>query len=424
MKINHAQFSAALLATSAIAAARPAGVISVRAEGADPKALVEGINKAVVEMRARLDARDAADPLAQATIDKINAGITDLTAKMGEQTKTLDEQAATISALRVGGGGDPDKAQAREESKIFAASMRGTPEARGSTFSDPDGGFLTPPSIDGNVSRILGRTVVMRRLAQVLTVPKGFSSHKKFKSLGGSTSGWAAENDSRPETNTPQLAELNFPLHELYASPMTSQRLIDDGAFDVESWYSAELATEFAEKEGAAFITGDGVKKPRGLLSYTNVDNANYAWGSIGYKKSGHASTLLPDGILDLIYALKGGYRVNAKFIANDLTIAAVRKLKDTTGQYLWQPMVAAGEPATLLGYGIESADNMPDVGAGTYPLAFGDFNQAYMVVDRAGVAIIRDNVTSKPNVMFYSTKRVGGGVQNFEAVKLQFIGA
>lgn len=181
----------------------------------------------------------------------------------------------------------------------------------------------------------------------------------------------------------------------------------------------------FAEKEGLAFFSGDGVNSPRGISSYTMIADASYAWGKVGFKTSGVAAALSDsthngaDAITDLVYALKQGYRTNGRFLMNRTTQAAVRKLKSKTEElYLWQPSIQAGQPPTLLGYPVVDDDNVSDIGANAFPIWFGDFKRAYLIVDRAGIRVLRDPYTNKPYVHFYTTKRVGGGIQNFEALK------
>jgi len=198
-------------------------------------------------------------------------------------------------------------------------------------------------------------------------------------------------------------------------------------AVDVEAWLAGEVAIEFAEEEGSSFLTGNGVNKPRGLLDYPKVVNSAYAWGSVGYIKSGDASAFIAasssagpaDCFVDAIYTLKAGYRASARWLMNDLTAARVRKFRDGDGNYLWQQSTLAGQPSTFMGYPVETDDYMPDVAANAFPVAFGDFRQAYLIVDRTGVRVLRNPFKSNGQVAFYTTKRVGGGIQNFEAVKL-----
>ncbi|MFA7587657.1 MAG: phage major capsid protein, partial [Novosphingobium sp.] len=251
----------------------------------------------------------------------------------------------------------------------------------------------------------------------------GAASYKKPVNLGGAASGWVGETETRPATDTPKLSVLDFPAMELYAQPFATQTLLDDSSVDIAAWLADEVNIEFAEQEGAAFLGCDGVKQPRGLLRYDVVDNATWSWGKVGYVGTG-ASSAWPgsnpaDKLLDLIYGLKSGYRNNASFLMNSLLVSDIRKFKDQEGNYLWQPSLQAGQPSTLLGYAVHDDDNMPVKAASSLSVAFGDFKRAYLIVDRVGIRVLRDPFTNKPYVGFYTTKRVGGGIQNFEAVKL-----
>ena len=252
------------------------------------------------------------------------------------------------------------------------------------------------------------------------------AEYEKLVNQGGATGGWVGEKESRSETNTPTLAQLKYPAMELYANPAASQKMLDDSRIDVASWLGDEVSIVFAEKEGLAFYSGDGVNKPRGLASYTMIANASYAWGKVGFVTSGVAAALNDsthsghDAFADLVYSIKQGYRQNARFLMNRATQAAVRKFASLGSEKvpLWQPSMQLGQPATILGYPVSDDDNVADIGANQFPVWFGDFKRAYLIVDRAGIRVLRDPYTNKPYVMFYTTKRVGGGIQNFEALK------
>jgi HK97 family phage major capsid protein len=209
---------------------------------------------------------------------------------------------------------------------------------------------------------------------------------------------------------------------ELYAMPAATQTLLDDAIVNVDQWIAEEVESAFAEQEGAAFVNGDGTDKPKGFLAYPSVADASWAWGNIGVLNTGVAGAFAAsnpsDVLVDLVYALKAGYRQNASFVMNRKTQAAVRKFKDSTGNYLWQPPASAGAPATLLGFPLVEAEDMPNIANNAVSIAFGDFRRGYLVVDRAGVRILRDPYSAKPYVLFYTTKRVGGGVQDFAAIK------
>ncbi|MCB1457230.1 MAG: phage major capsid protein, partial [Nitratireductor sp.] len=208
-----------------------------------------------------------------------------------------------------------------------------------------------------------------------------------------------------------------------YAMPAATQSLLEDSAIDLDAWIAGEVEIAFAEQESAAFINGDGVNKPRGFLDYPVTDEAIWSWGNLGYMPTGISggfqATDASDTLIETIYALKAGYRQNANWVMNRKTQAEIRKLKDADGNYLWQPPAAAGERAMLMGFPLVEAEDMPDIAANSLSIAFGDFSRGYLVVDRTGVRVLRDPYSAKPYVLFYTTKRVGGGVQDFDAIKL-----
>jgi len=246
---------------------------------------------------------------------------------------------------------------------------------------------------------------------------------KKPFAITGPAVGWVGETDVRAETDAGQLAELQFPTMELYAMPAATQSLLEDSVVDIDQWIATEVEAAFAEQEGAAFVTGDGVNKPRGFLDYPTADETAWSWGNIGYVATGNDGVLpasdASDVLIDTVYALKAGYRQNATWVMNRKTQAAVRKLKDADGNYLWQPPAASGQAASLMGFNLVEAEDMPDIATDTMAMAFGDFQRGYLVVDRTGVSVLRDPYSAKPYVLFYTTKRVGGGVQDFDAIKL-----
>ena len=290
--------------------------------------------------------------------------------------------------------------------------------------NDPSGGFLVFPEQERSIlDRILSELSPMRQLATVRaisaerwTMPYG---------LGGTTASWVGETETRSETNTSQISELEFPAIDLYASPKASQQMLEDASIDIEAWVSEEVGIAFAEKESAAFITGTGAKQPTGLLAYPVVANASWVHGSIGYVASGAAGDFVADAsfpadkLIDMTYAIKAGFRANAAWLTNRAVVGKMRKFKDTTGQYIWQPPVQAGQPGVFLNYPVYEDEYMPALAANSLSLAFGDFNRAYIIVDRVGVSVLRDPFTAKPYVLFYTRKRVGGGVKNFECFKV-----
>lgn len=290
-----------------------------------------------------------------------------------------------------------------------------------------DGGFGVPEELDRNIIQLERDLSVMRTLANVIQV--GSEEYKRLVNIGGGGSGWVGETDERPETSTPKLAQIAPFFGEIYANPAITQKALDDIFFDVEGWLAQELSWTFDEEEGDSFVVGNGVKKPKGYLAYPNsavTDKAGTRpFGTLQFVTSGAAAALSnPDRLIDLVHSLKRGYRKNAVWVGNGLTLAALRKLKDSEGNYLWRPGLEAGEPGVLLGYRYEEDEAMPDIAADSIPLAFGDFKRGYTIADVRGTRVLRDPFTNKPYVHFYTTKRVGGGVMDSKAIKLLKIAA
>lgn len=293
-----------------------------------------------------------------------------------------------------------------------------------SASSDADGGYLVPDEIDQEIGRRLSLLSPIRSISSVRQVST--SVLKKPFAQNGMAVGWVGETDARPQTNSAQLAELQFPTMELYAMPAATSSLLEDAAVDIDAWITSEVEAAFAEQEGAAFVSGDGVNKPSGFLSASTVDDASWSWGNLGYITSGADGAFASDpadSLIDMIYSLKAGYRQNANFVMNRKTQSTIRKFKDADGNYMWQPPAAAGQQAMFQGFSVIEAEDMPDIASDSMSIAFGDFERGYLVVDRTGVSVLRDPYSAKPYVLFYTTKRVGGGIQNFEAIKLMKFG-
>ncbi|MDX2308470.1 MAG: phage major capsid protein [Hyphomicrobium sp.] len=290
-----------------------------------------------------------------------------------------------------------------------------------SVGSDPDGGYLVPDETERAVNTALKTISPIRSIAGVRQVSS--SVLKVPFATSGAATGWIGEAAARPQTTTPTLAELSFPTMELYAMPAATQSLLDDSAVDIDQWLAEEVRVAFAQQEGTAFISGDGINKPKGFLTYTTVANASWTWGNLGYVASGAAGAFPAsnpaDKLIDLVYAVKAPYRANGSFVLNRSTLAVIRKMKDADGTYLWQPAVEAGAPSTLAGYPVVEAEDMPSIAADSLSIAFGDFQSGYLIVDRVGIRVLRDPYSAKPYVLFYTTKRVGGGVRDFDAIKL-----
>lgn len=317
----------------------------------------------------------------------------------------------------------------REYTEAFNAFARGgSINASLQSGSDPNGGYAVPTEIDKQIIKLAGNEVPMRRVANV--IPVSTPNYTKLVDKKGTASGWVGETESRPETDTPQLAALTPFMGEIYANPAVTQTLLDDAMFDVEAWLAESCVEKFSEDENTAFTSGNGILKAKGFLAYpaAATTDATRAFGTLQYVPSGNASgfvaasaTVSPaDCLVDLIQSVKAAYRNGAVFMMNSLTLGTVRKFKDAVnGQLIWQPSLIAGQPATLLGYPVVENEDMPAVGAGAYPIAFGNFKRGYTIVDRIGTRVLRDPYTNKPYIHFYTTKRVGGFLADSNAIKL-----
>jgi HK97 family phage major capsid protein len=365
--------------------------------------------------------RRSADVVTEDKVERINAAL----------TRRLDE--LTLKSARPSLGATRDSKalghDATEHKAAFESYMR-SGESAGlralevkamSAGSDADGGYTVPVEIEQSIGERLTAISPIRSIAGQRTI-SGNVYKKPFMTAGPAV-GWVGETDARTQTTSPVLDALSFPAMELYAMPAATATLLEDSVVNIDQWLAAEVEQAFAVQEGTAFVTGDGTNKPKGFLSYTTVANASWTWGNIGYIASGaagaFASSNPSDALVDLIYAVKAGYRQNGSFVMNRKTQGSVRKFKDSGGAYLWQPPAQAGGRASLMTFPVVEAEDMPDVAANSLSVAFGDFGRGYLVVDRAGVRVLRDPFTAKPYVLFYTTKRVGGGVQDFDAIKV-----
>ncbi|MBA2932978.1 phage major capsid protein [Sphingomonas sp. CGMCC 1.13654] len=289
--------------------------------------------------------------------------------------------------------------------------------------ADSTGGYAVPQEIDAAIASTLSNISPIRGIANVVTV--GSAGYRKLVTSGGITSGWAAEDAARAETATPVFNEIAPPMGDLFANPAATQAMLDDAAFDLEGWLAGEIAQEFARAEGAAFVNGDGVNKPKGFLQvpHTSQVDGVRPFGTIQYLYTGVDGAFPADEpedlLIDLVQSLRAPYRQGAVFVMNAATLAVIRKMKTTEGQFLWSPGLVTGQPDTLLGYPVVEAGDMPDIGPGTTPIAFGNFNAGYLIAERGETAILRDPFSHKPFVHFYATRRIGGAVANSEAIKL-----
>lgn len=351
-------------------------------------------------------------------VDTLNAKLTELDNLKSELEKELK------AAKRPGA---VDRKEADEHKAAFGQFIRkgnedGLAELQQKAVQvgvSEDGGYAAPPELDQSLLEILRKDNVMREECGSIIISA--SGYKKLVNVGGASSGWVGETEERDETNSPKLKEIQAAMGEIYAKPKATQQSLDDMFFDVEQWLAGEVAIEFAEKEAAAFLTGDGVKKPKGILANTlsTAGDKTRAFGQLQKFVSGTNASFTYDDLLNLIYGTRKGYRNGAKFMMNALTMLHVRKMKDLEGNYIWQPSVQLDQPSTLLGYGIAENEDMPDVAADANAVMFGNFKRGYAVVDRLGTNVLRDPYSSKPFVEFYTTKRVGGMLLDSNAIKV-----
>lgn len=351
------------------------------------------------ERLAEIEKKSSADPLLEAKVDRLNKRLETLSISLSQPavaTAQTETKTAWSRFIRTG-----------DEAALL--------EAKSLSSTDGDGGYVAPIETENMIDRVLEEASPIRRIATVRKIGTGL--FRKPVSTSQAAAGWAGESDARPETTAPTLKLLDFPAGELYAMPAATQALLDDSVADVDAWLAEEVRDVFAAQETAAFVGGDGANKPKGFLSYQGGADAlkEIATGASGDFVSGDQY----DTLMALTYALKSRYRPGSSFVMNRRTLSTIRTIKDADGNYVWTPGQEAGNPSTLLGYPVIEAEDMPDIAAGSTAVAFGDFRRGYLIADRQGVRVLRDPYSAKPYVLFYTTKRVGGGVQDKDAIAL-----
>jgi len=364
---------------------------------------------------AEIEKKASADILLDDKVSRLNAAL-------DSQSKQIENLSVSLSHPNYSPSQNTEAKSAWSSFiRTGDASALTSLEGKALIAGEADGGYIAPIETENRIDGVLREASPMRNIATVRSI--GTSIFKKPVRATGAASGWTGDVEARIETEAPQLELLDFPTGELYAMPAATQTLLDDSVADVDQWLAEEVRDVFAAQETAAFVNGDGVNKPRGFLSYAQADNGTQAWGEIGAVSTGieggFDADAPVDAILDLIYAPKSRYRAGSSFVMNRRTVNDVRKFKDADGNYIWQPSAKAGQPSTLLGYPLVEMEDMPDVSAGSAAMAFGDFRRGYLIVDRQGIRVLRDPYSAKPYVLFYTTKRVGGGVQDFDAIKV-----
>ena len=412
----------------------------------------EQFKKANDERLAQIEKKGSADVVTEEKLRKIEADL-DKAQKIADEAVLASKRQARVTTDANGNAVDLDrKAQdwasmnARRRGVVvgdfrandmdgykaaFDTFVRKGEEVMGvderkalSVGSDPDGGYVVYPDLSGRIVTRVFETSPMRAYASVQVISS--DALEGLFDLNEASSGWVGETDSRAETNTPQLGKWRIPVFELYAKPKATQKLLDDASINMEAWLASKVAEKFSRDEANAFVAGNGVNKPRGFLTYSSGTTLP---GTIEQFPSGVNGALAatPDGgdvLINALYGLKQQYRANATWFMNRASTRLVRKAKDSNGSYIWVPGIAAGQPASLLGYPVAAFEDMPDPATNSLSIAVGDMREAYQIVDRLGIRTLRDPYSAKPYVEFYTTKRVGGDVVNFEAIKLIKLGS
>ena len=377
-------------------------------------------NKGVAEVQEKLEKMNTdIDSRMEKLETAQNRAVKTFEAPTEKDELQREAKAAAISYLRSG--------HITDEQRIVLEKAKDlNPEYKAlSVDSDPDGGFLVRAEIATEMQKRVFESSPMRQLASVQQISSDALEINYDDDEPGS--GWVGEQQSRPETSSNQLKQLRIPAHELYANPRATQKLLDDAAVDVEAWHAGKVTEKFARDEATAFISGDGVLKPKGILSYPSTSSDN-EFGKLQQVNSGSAGAVTAEGLIDLQNSLFEEFQSGASFLMRRATSADERKLKNTDGNYLWnfQPITGlnSGPMEMLLGKPVRFASDMPAVAGDALAISYGDYRRGYQIVDRVGIRVLRDPFTAKPFIQFYTTKRVGGAVKQFQAIKLQKLAA
>jgi HK97 family phage major capsid protein len=432
----------------------PAGSLETKDGDVTPaeiKGLVDEMAKTITAFRTKNDERLAQvekkgeDAVTKDEVEKLNKGIDALKDEMNKQ---LDEIQAKTNRLSLNGAAETaieaknakafgnligKKDYSPENLAEYKADLDTylrRSEVKGTTMqvaSDPSGGFWVTPDVTGRMVKKIYETSPMRQICNVVTI--GTDALEGPIDNGEMDAQWIGEVPSRPQTTTAEVGVWRIPVNELYAYPWVTQKLLEDSMIDVEAWISMKAADKFGRKENAAFVAGSGSNQPMGLLTYDFVttDDSTRAWGNFQYVPTGvagafpasSASVSQADPIITLMGELKSGYRPNANFLAARRALAAIRKLKDGQGNYIVDLRLRDSNLVeSIFGTPVVDGEDMPNIAANSLSLLYGDFNEAYTIVDRLGMSAVRDNITRPGFVKYHMRKRVGGGAVNFEAVK------
>ena len=381
---------------------------------------VSELEEKLAKIDSALNERDEKIEKQFAELKRFGGTAQDKTCQEAEVKSAFNKLLRSGSSVRMTQG--EIEALAKKQSEL--SNHRVLPDEYKSSMiagSDPDGGYFVLPELDKAVMKLAEDDIALMSMSQVVTASS--SVYAKRVRVSGSGYKWEGEETHPETTETPTYSVLSFPVHTIAANPSISQELLQDADVNVEQELMEAMTSDFVEGIGDALINGNDNKRPRGILSYPTVLDSAWKWGSIGYTKTGAAAGFATDGagdaLINTLYSLKTSYLSNATWLMNRSTLAEIRKMKDGQGNYLWQPSFQAGQPDNLLGYSLRVDAKMPNLGANNCPVAFGDFRRGYLVVRRTGMTLIRDQYTQKPYVVFSTRMRIGGGVQNFEAIKL-----
>ncbi|MDE2383069.1 MAG: phage major capsid protein [Alphaproteobacteria bacterium] len=385
---------------------------SAAADYGDVLTAFEAFKEANDERLAQIEKRQSADTVTTEKVDRINKALDEM---------ILKSRRPQLAASPAGEPSEHKKAFETYVRKGDAFALNAMEAKAMSVGSGQDGGYLVPPETEAEIGRLISKASPFRDICDVRQISA--MVHNKPFNTNGHQAGWIGEATARPQTTSATLAQLSYQTMELYAMPAATQALLDDSVVNIDDWMAREVQTVVGEQETSAFTNGDGITAPKGLLTYPKVAQGSWTWGNTGYIATGvaggWAATAPSDKLLDLVYSVKAGYRTGGRFMMSRNTQSQIRKFKDNQNQYLWQPAQAADQAPTLMGFPVTENEYMPDIATGIFGVAFGNFHRGYLIVDRIGVRVLRDPYTAKPYVLFYVTKRVGGGMQDFDAIKL-----
>lgn len=392
------------------------------------KTAVDDLGRTVEQFKHDNDVRlkqleaKKSDVVLDEKVDRLSRDITRLQDNVTQMKTAIARPAGALSTLQAAPS-EHKQAFMRYITKGIEGDLAALESKAVTSFSDPDGGYIVPSEVADRIVTKQFDTTPMRQLATVMTVNS--DALEILRDTDDAEAQWVGELDTRGDTEPGQFGRIRITVHELHAQPKATQKLLDDASLNVEEWITNKIAGRFARRENAAFVSGDGITSPRGFASYpvaATSDNTR-PWGTFEYVASGasgnFASADPADAIIALMHKLKAGYLPKAGWVMPRAVSESIRKFKEsTTDAYIWQPGLQAGQPSTLLGYPVTLGEDMPTLAANSLSLAFGNFAEAYTIVDRMGLRILRDPFTAAPYVKFRCSKRVGGDVTNFEALK------